>query len=926
MGMKYLTKASLFILLLLWACTSDPDVKKSKPTEVDPPDEPSIENKDTTDLTYVGNSPVWITEIDSRNSFYKDADGEDPGWVELYNPADTAVNLKGLSFLNAKAQAKKWTFGDVWVPAKSYIVVFFSEKNLIDALPESDSTDMMGTGCWGWADSDPNTKPAPGASTISPVGTNYCYTKDSKRYFGAKMQLKETLALPWQSAAAFLGVKSSDADDNIDISKANELLFTGYLSAGVEVEVRLAQSDLEDFEAWSSVVKGTGDSNTTYKVLIPQNTKFPDLTQIYGVRISPLPSERRLVEFDFHSILTRFGGSPAHTSFKLSKSGGNLYLVNADLEILDSASYPALPPQKSWAKNTKGVWGFADPSPGADVLGAVYTEQLGVIDLPASGFFTESFEVQLFGKDGEDLRCEMGGAVPTESSKAYNEAVTISLSTVLRCALFREGALAGPVMTRTYLMHRRPDLPVVMISGNPLSLFDPDSGIYMPGPNASSEMPYYGANFWLDKELPIHIEFFEATSIKPDFSLDAGFKIFGNYSRSHDKKSVSIHFREDYGETRLNYTLFPEYPELTRFKSFILRNGGNSYGLDYIRDMLASSITKGLGVDYQKGRAAVVFYNGDYYGIHNIRERSNKYYFETNYDIDPLNIDLLKAGNEVSAGSALGYIEMMDWIDKNGVVSQENYDYIASLIDIDNYLNYMHIEIFNDNRDWPGNNLKKWRTRTPVSRWKWILYDQDFGWGYPYSSDKSNIFAFVTATSGPSWPNGPEHTLLLRKLLENESFKLAFINRFSTLVATYFTEERLMARIDELMNDIQSEVYYDKEKWYDNWQKRQVNAQLDTIKSFAKNRQALVLNQLQSHFKLGEFKTLELSVSGPGQMSVHGLPLLKNASVSFFEGLPVLLAAVPKAGGVFMRWSDGETQNPRLIMPESFDALKAEFK
>jgi hypothetical protein len=128
------------------------------------------------------------------------------------------------------------------------------------------------------------------------------------------------------------------------------------------------------------------------------------------------------------------------------------------------------------------------------------------------------------------------------------------------------------------------------------------------------------------------------------------------------------------------------------------------------------------------------------------------------------------------------------------------------------------------------------------------------------------------------------------------------------------------------MNDIQSEVYYDKEKWYDNWQKRQVNAQLDTIKSFAKNRQALVLNQLQSHFKLGEFKTLELSVSGPGQVSVHGLPLLKNASVSFFEGLPVLLAAVPKAGGVFMRWSDGETQNPRLIMPESFDALKAEFK
>ena len=75
--------------------------------------------------------------------------------------------------------------------------------------------------------------------------------------------------------------------------------------------------------------------------------------------------------------------------------------------------------------------------------------------------------------------------------------------------------------------------------------------------------------------------------------------------------------------------MFPDYPELKKFKGLILRNFGNSFGRDYIRDRLASSISEGLGVDYQRGRFVVVYYNGKYFGLHDMRERSNEYYFET---------------------------------------------------------------------------------------------------------------------------------------------------------------------------------------------------------------------------------------------------------------------------------------------------------
>ena len=108
-------------------------------------------------------------------------------------------------------------------------------------------------------------------------------------------------------------------------------------------------------------------------------------------------------------------------------------------------------------------------------------------------------------------------------------------------------------------------------------------------------------------------------------------------------------------------------------------------------------------------------------------------------------------------------------------------------MDVDNFINYLHTEIFANNRDWPSNNLKKWRSSSPVTKWKWFLYDLDFGWGNEYSEFKGNIFDFTLTDSGPDWPNGPASTFLQRTLMQNEEFKSAFINRFSVLLVTYFS-------------------------------------------------------------------------------------------------------------------------------------------
>ena len=337
-------------------------------------------------------------------------------------------------------------------------------------------------------------------------------------------------------------------------------------------------------------------------------------------------------------------------------------------------------------------------------------------------------------------------------------------------------------------------------------------------------------------------------------------------------------------------------------------------------------MSEGLGVDYQRGRFAVVYYNGEYYGIHSIRERSTEYYFETHYGMDPDKVDLLKADNTVSAGSALDYLALMDWIENHSLADENNYAYVESQMDVDNFLNYMHTEMFANNRDWPGNNLKKWRGTNPKTKWKWFLYDLDFGFGNTYSEYTNNIFEFSTANvDGDAWPNGPAYTFLLRSLLENETFKAAFINRMAVLLQMNFESSRVLARIDKMMSEIESEIPRDQKRW--KLSSTRMSKQLTAIQNFAKNRPGIVYDELREFFDLGPASPMTLSVEGQGSILVHGLPLdTSPMKVNFFDGFPVMVTAQPAAGSVWSGWSDGVKDISRTVDPGEVKSLTAVFK
>lgn len=879
-------------------------------------------------IPYVGGT-VMFTEVDPANISYKDHEGDDDGWIELFNTSNDTVNLSGKYLTDSLAVPFKWAFGNVKIPPQSFMLVFLSGKNIPDFVAPHDSTDMIGPGCWTWTDaqSDP-----PGFSYANPLDgqKKNCFKENGTSRFGAVMKLGENEELGWSSIAVFVGTGNANKEDVVDISNTNEILIHAFITQDRKVSFRLAQPNIDDWKGYEIVLTGTGDSSTVYRTAIPTGTTFPDLKNIYGTRMGPEANETQEVTVKVFSYAARNSGHEPHASFKLNKAGGHLYLINADTTIADSVAYPDMPLGKSWnfgtSPNGSVGFGFAEPTPYGLTTAAIMPLRSPSLDtlvkFPPSGFYSTPFAVTL--PENATVRCEQGGFAPTANSPIAT-VLQINKTTVFRCASFFAGAHPGEELTRTYIFEEAPTVPAIFLTADPNSLFNPDSGIYMEGNFAQEKEPHYGANYWLDKEIPVTVELLEKGTNKPAFAKHAGLKIFGNYSRQKDKKSVAITFREKYGDSRLKYTLFPEFPELKKFKVFILRNNGGNFENDYIRDRLASSLSEGLGVDYQRGRFAIVYYNGEYFGIHDLRERSTEYYFETHYGMDPNNIDLIKADNTVTAGSSVDYVALMDWLETHHLDKEENYNYVTSQIDVDNYTNYMHTELYANNRDWPGNNIKKWRSTNPKTKWKWFLYDLDFGMGNDYSDYTNNIFEFAATEDGEGWPNGPEHTLLLRRMLENESFKTAFVNRMAVLLQMNFESSRVLARIEKMMAEINAEIPRDQKRW--GLSKSRMEHQLNAIKNVAKERPTTVYNELREYFKLGAATEMTLSASGPGTVAVHELKLdVPTLTIPFFASTPVTITAEPSEGGVWTGWSDGVLEQTRTVFPGEITTLIAIFK
>ncbi len=525
--------------------------------------------------------------------------------------------------------------------------------------------------------------------------------------------------------------------------------------------------------------------------------------------------------------------------FALSSEGDRLYLSHESggtLTVADSVVLPGLPADVSYGRpqGEDGFSALAEPSPGSANGGSAALSAAPTA-VTAQGVYN--------GVDGLDVVLTGSGPIhytldcsePTVSSPVFDGSIRLTKTTVVRAICCEPGKMPSRTVDLTYLLNEGHTLPVATLVTTPENLWDYYTGIYVEGPGAEAEFPHVGANYWQTWEKEATVSLFETDG--SGFTSPCGIRIFGAYSRALAMKSFSCFFRASYGNSALRYPLFGE-DGLDTYEAFLFRNTGQDYAKARMRDpLLADLISRETDVAVQKNRPVVLYLNGEFWGVYYIREKINENYVAGNYNVDQEQVDLTRANGTTSKA----YQELIAYVRGHNLSDQEAYDYVASQVDIDEYIDYIIAEIYIANTD--NGNIKFFRVTG--GKWTWIFYDVD-------QSFRSADFNTVAEHLNPNGTGSMDRfsTTLINGLLRNSGFREQFLRRFAWQMTNVWAADKVVAAVDAYEQAILPEMRRDCERWdlsFSDWQ-----AQVEGVRSFARRRGQYVLSHLKAYFSLSE--------------------------------------------------------------------------
>lgn len=683
-----------------------------------------------------------------------------------------------------------------------------------------------------------------------------------------------------------------------------------------------------------------------------------------------------------------------HTNFKLSSSGETLTLKTPNGSIADSVTFTALKDDESYGRKTDSSleWVvFSKPTP---LNQNVYSSETVAVKDPVfsqkAGFYTSQFNLQLTTDEADTkIYYTLNGSDPvpgTQGTYEYTNPILVKsrvgdpnvLSkisnitndmwsswkgpkgevfkcTTLKAVAIKNGGNKSKIITNSYFvdnnMTSRYNLPVISLVTDQANFFDNTTGIYVNG-NSDKK-----GEEW---ERPVHIEFFEKDGTLA-FSQYSGIRINGGYTRKSAQKSFRLYAGHDYDDVdTYKYEIFPGLKKkangkkLDKFETLILRSSGNDNTETMFRDALIQGLVSHLNIDTMAYRPSVVFLDGEFWGIYNIRERYDSEFLKSHYNLDKDKVVVLDVLEKlgVSEGeesdTKLYQDDVINYLKNNSIKNAAVYEYIKTKIDIENYINYNVTEIYCGNTDWPGNNMAIWKYKTEDGnyhpeasygqdgRWRWLLKDTDFGFGLQNQSVSFDSVKYATSeervsgaalNSNSSWA-----VFLLKTLIQNTEFRNQFINSFADQLNTSFTPARVSKRIDELKAGIEVAMPEQCDRWQaismtstntnpnpfgfpgmggsSSWYDR-----IKIVKDYGDQRPSYMRQYIVNKFKSeGVTGTAEINVKSnntEGYVKVNSIdikdttPGITNPSDwtgIYFNGVPVTLKAVPNQGYKFDHW------------------------
>lgn len=566
---------------------------------------------------------------------------------------------------------------------------------------------------------------------------------------------------------------------------------------------------------------------------------------------------------------------------------------------------------------------FALPTPGRANQGPAGESPLVVADTVFSvdrGFYDEPFDLEITtATPGATIRYTLDGTVPDlENGESYTGPIRIERTICVRASAFLEGYEAANVDTQSYIFTRDVVLQDRQVTetvygfprawGGTSADYGMDAKVIGPNdryggkyaatieddlkslPTLSIVLPV--ADLFGSQGIYTHSEsrgiaWERAASVElidPDgeeeFQIDCGLRIQGGAFRSHGltkKHSFRLVFKEIYGAGKLEYPFFGDFAS-DRLDTITLRSNSNDgYQWDaagsqplYIRDSFGRETVLAMGGVASHERFVHLYLNGVYWGLYDAVERPDHSFCETYFGGDKDDWDAISNG-QATNGDQSAWNTMLTMA-RRGLTSNEAYFAIQgrrpdgtrdpsleAWLDVDNLIDYMIVNLWVGNTDWPHKNWWIGRDRDPArsTGFKFFMWDSEWSMGI-----RSDLQTNQTGVgNGVAEPYG-----LCRR---NEEFRVRFGDR---LQRTFFDggalavdprspiwdpehpeQNRPAERFVRLANAVESAMVAESARWGDqhtgtpytrdeHW-RRERDRQLDT---YLPRRSEIVLSQFQA--------------------------------------------------------------------------------
>ena len=614
-----------------------------------------------------------------------------------------------------------------------------------------------------------------------------------------------------------------------------------------------------------------------------------------------------------------------HVDFRLeSGKGCTVYLfknngaVPIDSLPADMKKMPA--PDVAFGRQTDGGtnWGYqVTATPGAANCGRTTKNILGAPVFSEKGRATHggsaidlTLSLPERAPEGAYITYTTNGNEPTANSQRYENAIHISNTTVIRAKVFCDGWLSPVSTAQSYIFHPRDiTVPIFSVQTNDDYLNDAEIGLFANN-NSKEDKKLH------DWRRPVNIEFFPIAGKPSAFNQLGETRIQGGQSRANALKSMVFYAnkRFDPDHKRFDFEFFPDQkPGMNSFKSFSLRDGGNDFDDLYFRDLIIQrTMGQNTDIDWQAGHTAVLYINGEYMGMLNIRERSNEDNIESNYD-GLEDIDMVEISHEKEngvdqfieeikgSGDDTFYEAFKTFYSQTGHSLAEYEEYM----DVSEYLNIMIMNLFYANLDFPGNNIVFWRpneddTKSGLpKRWRFIAKDTDFGLGLYNRSNNHNTIDMLYNPSrySDNWAFTEPATRLIKNMLADPDILNLFIDKCCVYMGDFLNGEGTGEMINTIKAEAMEEFVAHRNKYSPNtWggNSNDINNKFNAAQSWAQGRPNYFYKYIGDKWNLGTAipVTINKDITLPANVEVYvnGIKLTKGVfDGKLFKGRQITL-------------------------------------